>query len=133
LILSEAASGVPGNMFVPIDKLKPILAELIKNGRSGAAPKPWLGINTQEIHGQLFVTSVSADGPAAKAGIKENDIVLAIHGRPVQDLADLYRKLWAEGPAGTAIPLTMLKGRAVVDVPVTSVDRSSYLRLNPTY
>ncbi|MBI1774345.1 MAG: serine protease [Proteobacteria bacterium] len=133
LILSEAASGVPGNMFVPTDRLKPILADMVAKGRPSAPPRPWLGINTQEVRGQLFVTSVSADGPAARAGIKENDVVLAIHGRPVEDLADLYRKLWAEGPAGTEVPVTVLKGRRVVVVPVPSADRTSYLRLNPTY
>ncbi len=133
LMLSEVASGVPGNMFVPTDRLKPILADMVRNGRPSAAPKPWLGINTQELRGQLFVTSVSPDGPAAHAGVKENDIVLSVHGQAVLDLPDLYRKLWAEGPAGTKIPLTFLKGRTVADVPIDSVDRMTYLRLNPTY
>ena len=133
LILSEAAAGVPGNMFVPTDRLKPILADLVKTGRTSAAPKPWLGINTQEIHGQLFVTSVSPDGPAQRAGVHENDIVLGVHGQPVKDLPDFYRKLWAEGPAGTEIPLNLLQGRMMVILPITSVDRTNYLHLNPTY
>src|SRR5258708_7930143 len=133
LMLSEVASGVPGNMFVPTDRLKPILADMVRNGPPSAAPKPWLGINTQDLRGQLFVPSVSPAGPAAHAAVKENDIVLSVHGQAVLDLPDLYRKLWAEGPAGTKIPLTFLKGRTVADVPIDSVDRMTYLRLNPTY
>ncbi|MBI4273721.1 MAG: serine protease, partial [Rhizobiales bacterium] len=43
--------GLPGNMFVPIDLLAPILADLIADGRPSSAPKPWLGATTSEIHG----------------------------------------------------------------------------------
>ncbi|HEY9447193.1 MAG TPA: S1C family serine protease, partial [Burkholderiales bacterium] len=60
-------SRIPGNMFVPIDVLKPVLGDLVANGRTTAKPRPWLGINTQEVHGHLIVTQVSADGPAEAA------------------------------------------------------------------
>jgi S1-C subfamily serine protease len=37
----------PGNMFVPIDKLAPILADLISEGRAQGPPRPWLGLTTE--------------------------------------------------------------------------------------
>ena len=48
------ASGdnVPGNMFVPIDRLPPILGDLIADGRAAGPARPWLGINTEEAHGR---------------------------------------------------------------------------------
>ena len=43
----------PGNMFVPIDKLTPVLADLIADGRPSGAARPWLGITTTEARGRL--------------------------------------------------------------------------------
>ena len=43
----------PGNMFVPIDLLLPIMADLFANGRISRAPgRPWLGVNAEELRGQ---------------------------------------------------------------------------------
>ena len=91
---------LPGNMFVPIDLLKPILAEMIETGRQKAGRRPWLGVNCIEDEGRLKVLRVSADGPADKAGIASGDIILAIGGEKVRDLADFYRRLWMSGEPG---------------------------------
>jgi hypothetical protein len=68
---------LPGNMFVPIDRLKPILADLIADGRVSGPAKPWMGINTEELRGRLLVTRVSPESPAARIGIEPGDIVVA--------------------------------------------------------
>ncbi len=124
---------VPGNMFVPIDLLKPILADLEKSGRRAGPARPWLGISADEISGRLVVTRVSSDGPADRAGIAAGDIILAIGGERVRTQADFYRKLWAQGAAGTEIPLKVLQGVDVKDVPVASIDRVEYFRGPTTY
>ena len=53
LIVGDAtgkSDGVPGNMFVPIDLLPPILADLIAAGRAARARgKPWLGVSTEDV------------------------------------------------------------------------------------
>src|SRR5215475_6481424 len=52
LIVGDAAAGsdkIPGNMFVPIDRLAPILGDLISAGRTAGAGRPWLGLNTEEM------------------------------------------------------------------------------------
>ena len=49
LIVGDATGNrdnVPGNMFVPIDRLPPILGDLIADGRASGPPRPWLGIST---------------------------------------------------------------------------------------
>ena len=119
-----------GNMFVPIDALTPILDELIREGRSAASARPWLGVFAREIRGHLFVDSVSKDGPAAAAGIEADDVIVAIDGAPVGDLADFYRKLWALGAPGVAVPLTVLTGDGVREIRVRSGDRYDYLKLD---
>jgi S1-C subfamily serine protease len=136
LIVGDAGgSGTqsPGNMFVPIDLLKPILDDLIAKGKRNAPARPWLGINADEVRGRLFVGRVSPDGPAARAGLKSGDIVLAVGNDEVTTLADFYRKLWGRGPAGTAVTLKVLQGSRVRDVTVRSIDRVEYFRPSKTY
>jgi len=123
----------PGNMFVPIDLLKPILDDLIARGRRGGPAQPWLGVNADEVRGRLFVGRVSPDGPAARAGLQSGDIVLAVGGEEVASLAEFYRKVWARGPAGAAVPLTVLQGARVKEVTVRSIDRIEYFRQSKTY
>src|SRR6185369_14226599 len=49
---------LPGNMFVPIDLLKPVLDEMIATGRQKGAKRPWLGVNSMEEDGHLKVIRV---------------------------------------------------------------------------
>src|SRR6516162_8222762 len=73
LIVGDAAGGsekTPGNMFVPIDRLPPILGDLLAVGHPAGPGRPWLGLNAEEAHGRLFVSRVSPGGPADKAGLR---------------------------------------------------------------
>jgi S1-C subfamily serine protease len=120
---------IPSNMFVPIDHLKPILNDLIKWGRSREPPRPWLGLNVEEIKGRVFVQRVSTAGPAEKAGLKQADIILMVDKKMVKGLADYYRKVWALGQAGVEVPLRVLQGVQIRDIIVQSVDRDQYMGL----
>jgi S1-C subfamily serine protease len=123
----------PGNMFVPVDLLKPILEDLIASGKRKGPARPWLGLNTDEVRGRLFIGRVSPDGPAARAGLKGGDIVLAVGGEEVATLADFYRRVWASGAAGSAVRMKVLQGASVRDVTVRSIDRVEYFRPSRTY
>jgi S1-C subfamily serine protease len=123
----------PGNMFVPVDLLKPILEDLIASGKRKGPARPWLGLNTDEVRGRLFVGRVSPDGPAARAGLKSGDIVLAVGGEEVATLADFYRRIWASGAAGAAVRIKVLQGASVRDITVRSIDRVEYFRSSRTY
>ena len=136
LIVNDSAgagSQSPGNMFVPIDLLKPILEDLIAAGRRSGPARPWIGLNAEEMRGRLIVARVSPDGPAARAGLKSGDIVIGVAGEEVNTLADLYRKLWARGAAGVEVPLKVLQGLEIRDVAVRSIDRLEYFKQRQTY
>ena len=124
---------VPGNMFVPIEKLTPILADLLATGRNAGPHRPWLGLRTDEYRGRLFVEGATAGAPAAKAGLKHGDLVIGVAGKPVTGMADFYRKVWALGEAGVTVPLQVLDGVTVRDVRVISIDRYHWYRSGTTY
>lgn len=124
---------LPGNMFVPIDLLKPVLAELMLDGRPKANDTPWLGAHLEELGGRVLVRRVSKGGPAASAGVQAGDLIAGVAGKPVSGLADFYRSVWALGPPGTTITLNILRGLEVEEVPVVSGDRYDYLQLKPSY
>jgi len=123
----------PGNMFVPIDLLKPIFDDLVAKGRAAGPLRPWLGLNAEEMRGRLFVQRVSPEGPADRAGLKSGDIVLGVAGEEVTSLADFYRKIWARGAAGVEVPLRVLQGMQMREVTLRSIDRIEYFRQKPSY
>lgn len=131
LLLPEAIPGrqeLWGNMFVPIDALKPILGDLIKTGRRQSAPRPWLGVGADEVFGRLIVSRVSPDGPADSAGVKKGDIILGVGNDPVSSRAELYEKLWSTNRAGDVIKLRVLQGAEIREVDVKSIGRDDYFR-----
>jgi S1-C subfamily serine protease len=123
---------LPGNMFVPIDLLKPVLDEMIATGRQKGGARPWLGVSSLEEDGRLKVLRVSADSPAERAGLAPGDIILGLSGEKVEKLPDFYRRLWATGAPGVEITLEVLKGTEVRDVKIRSMDRFENLRKKPT-
>lgn len=131
LIVNDAADdrpGVPGNLFVPVNLLKPILAELLAQGRRSAPAQPWLGLATEQVRGNLMVVQVTRDGPAEAAGLDAGDIVIGVGADKVTGQADFYRRVWKLGPAGVTVPLRVLKDGDVREVPVRSIDRADFLR-----
>jgi S1-C subfamily serine protease len=130
LLVQEAVGDetVQGNMFVPIDLLPPLLADVMKIGRSSRPPHPWLGMYTTEISDHVVVHGLAKNAPADDAGVRLGDIVADVGGEKVTGLADLYRKIWRRGAPGTSIPLTLLRDGSVVRAQVRSADRNDYLR-----
>ena len=135
LIVAKATDGelnLPGNVFVPIDVLKPALADLVRDGRRSGPARPWLGVTAEELQGHLFVTKVSPDGPADQAGIAVGDIILRVGDAPVTSQEEFYQHVWARRQAGDEVPLKVLKGAEVKEVRVHSMDHLAYFRPHAT-
>jgi S1-C subfamily serine protease len=120
-------------MFVPIDRLPPILGELIADGRTSGPGRPWLGVNTEELHGRLFVSRVTAGGPAEKAGLKRGDVIVGVNGETTKNMADFYRKVWAQGTAGASVGLDVLQDSQVRRLDVKSINRLDHLKLKSPF
>lgn len=137
LFVSDALkpeSQSPGNMFVPIDLLKPVMASMIETGRSSQRPRPWLGIYAGVSEGRVYVNRLANGGPGAAAGLNVGDIIVGVKGRRVSGLADLFRKVWSQGEAGADVALDILpfgsESLKIKKVLIKSRDRHGWLKLN---
>ncbi len=124
----ESGTADPLNMIVPIDILKPIFEDLLTLGRPNRPPRPWLGLNATEIEEKIVIARVSNGGPAKRANLRAGDIVLAVGGTKVDDLAALFRKVWSLGKAGVEVPLTIYRDGRTFEARVTSGDRNRFLK-----
>lgn len=135
LIVREATADepkLPGNVFVPIDFLKPILSDLIREGHRAGPARPWLGIAADEVQGHLLVTRVSPEGPGDRAGVSVGDIILGVDAHAVRTQAEFYARVWERRNAGDEVPLKVLKGVDVKEIKVRSIDRIEYFKPRST-
>ena len=128
LFVSESVPGIPspGNMSVPINLLKPILGDLISNGRRKSKIQPYLGISSDDSNDQIIVNRVSKGGPAFRAGIEPQDIIVTINGSQISNLKSFYEKVWKSGEAGVTIELGVLRSGSLMNFKIKTVDRLDY-------
>jgi len=130
LVVGDVGGGKgSGNMFVPIDLLPPILGDLIASGRKPGRGRPWIGLTLNEVDGDLVVARATPGGPAARAGVHVGAKIVRVNGERPRDLADFYRKVWAQGEAGAVIPLELSHHDEVQRIDITSMSRLEHLRL----
>ncbi len=124
----------PGNMFVPVNVLKPLLGDLLAFGRRSGPARPWIGVYGHEAGGRVVVAGVAPGSPAAQAGVRAGDMIVAVGATPVDGLVSFHRALWAGGEAGTTVELRVLRaGSGMLPLPVVSTDRLRWLRLRHSY
>ncbi|MFZ9022855.1 MAG: S1C family serine protease, partial [Litorivicinaceae bacterium] len=116
----------PGNLFVPINLLKPILAELIEFGRRKTNVKPYLGLSSDDSSGRVVITRVNQGSPAVQAGILAQDIITHVNQIPVTTLKDFYGALWDSGESGSIVSLGITRGDQEISLRVQTVDRMDY-------
>jgi len=119
---------VPGNMFVPVDLLKPILAELQRSGSTRQSHRPWLGLTSSEQGGRVQIIRVSEDSPAEAAGLEPGDVVLAVDDSKVDTLESFYKKLWARSSPDAPVTLTVLQGADIKTLVLKPQDRMLSLK-----
>ena len=119
---------------IPIDTAKWVIAELLVGGRVRRA---WLGIGaqTRSFDRRLArswdlpspqaveILSVEPESPAARAGLREGDSIVAIGGHPVATVDDVHRAL-AGGVIGVEITITVIRGQERIELSLTPVEAS---------
>ena len=125
--LGPGAGRLPGNMFVPVDLLKPVIAEMRARGASRGSSRAWLGLNCEERGGEIRVLRVTQDGPADLAGVRPGDRILRIDDAEVSALESLWKTLWRNG-AERDVLLTIRRDGEVQTITVHATDRMKTLR-----
>ena len=131
LFVGDAMGGnrrLPGNMFVPVDLLKPILSEMQQTGSTKTSRRPWVGLSSTEQGGRVQIVRVNKESPAQLAGLEAGDLVLAVDGAKVATLEEFYKKLWDRARPDAEISLTVLQGADIKTIVLKPVDRMSTLR-----
>jgi serine protease Do len=116
---------VAGNMFVPVDLLKPVLAEMQKTGSTQQSHRPWLGVTSSEQDGRVHVVRVTDDSPAQAGGVAPGDVILAVDGAQVATLEEFYKRIWSHSHPDDEIKLTVQQGDQVRVRTLKGVDRST--------
>ena len=111
--LSDSASGL--GFAIPVNEVKQTVEALIKDGKIA---HPTLGLSARSVSNDLAqgaqVANVKAGGPAEKAGILENDVVVKVGGRKVAD-ADEFVVAVRQLKIGQDAPIEVMRdGRKVV-------------------
>ncbi len=117
---------------VGINTAKVVTGQLIRHGkirrgRIGVAGQnvPLLRL-AQRAHGLdgksgVLVTGVEPDSPAARAGVKTEDIIVGFDGKPVTGIDDLHRLLTADR-IGAETTLLVLRNAERLELPIASVE-----------
>ena len=104
---------------IPSQVVSPVADALIAHGK---VARPWLGISASDgsaVQSQdaprrgVLLTGVSPGGPAALAGLMQRDVIVALNGKPVMSLSDLYRELASYQPGQTVRVRFLRLGRTL--------------------
>ena len=110
--LSDSASGL--GFAIPVNEVKATVETLIKDGKIA---HPTLGLSARSVSNDLAfgaqIANVKAGGPADKAGIKENDVVVKVGDRKVADADEFVVAVRALAIGQDAPIEVMREGRAV--------------------
>ncbi|RSD19344.1 S1C family serine protease [Amycolatopsis eburnea] len=129
--VNTAVAGVGLGLAVPINATtRRIIDTLVVEGRVRRAYLGVVGVpaplpdDVAERTGQqagLRVREVVSGGPADRAGLRAGDLVLTVGRTRVSDAQGIQRQLFAE-VIGTALPITVLRNGAMVDVYATPAE-----------
>jgi serine protease Do len=117
MIFSQTGGYMGLSFAVPIDVAIDVRDQLLKNGR---VVRGRLGVTVQDVNAQLaqafgmdrprgaLVSAVEPDGPAAKAGMKPGDVIVAIDAQEVEQYGEVSGRIARMRP-GTRTEVAVLR------------------------
>lgn len=104
LIFSPTGGNVGIGFAVPANTASQVVDQIVRNGR---VSRGWIGVSIQALDEDIarslgleeprgaLVATVVPDGPAARAGIQQGDVILTFNGERIEDSRDLTRRVGA--------------------------------------
>ncbi|MBE1443867.1 S1C family serine protease [Paenibacillus sp. OAS669] len=128
--LKVADMGVEGLGFaIPINSVKPILDTLIKDHK---IKRPYIGVVTQNLQSfkgtevlklpasvKTGIIVIEATGPAKDAGLKTNDVIVELDGKPVDSTLALRKYIYSQKAIGDKLSITYYRAGKKATATVT--------------
>ncbi len=126
-IYSRSGGSMGIGFAIPVSTAKQVLEGIVKDGQ---VTRGWIGVEPNDLTAELaetfevktkdgvIITGVLQNGPAAKAGIKPGDVIVAIAGKPVANVAQLLASVSGLKP-GVAAQFSLERKNSAVNVDVT--------------
>jgi Do/DeqQ family serine protease len=126
-ILSTSGGSIGIGFAIPSNMARTVMDQLVQTGK---VRRGQLGIAIQPVTPEqaeklglkepqaIIVASVTANSPAARAGIRPGDAIIAINGEPAGD-GNMLRNRIAATPPGTQVTLTIIRDRREQTIQVT--------------
>ena len=119
-IFSRSGGSQGIGFAIPVNMVKVVIASA--KGGGTTVKRPWLGAKLQAVTPDIaeslglkrpvgaLVATVMEKGPAARAGLKTGDLIVAIAGSPVRSADDVSRLVTTRLRPGQRVPFTILRG-----------------------
>lgn len=119
-------TGVEGIGFaLPINDVKPIADQLLAKGKierpyigismldleqvPNVYQKETLGLKTSQLNKGVYVKDIAAGSPAAKAGLKSEDVITGINGKQIKTGSELRHELYTNAKVGDTVSITLIR------------------------
>ncbi len=125
------ATGVEGIGFaIPVNLVRGVMGDILDHGRvirgwTGIVPEDYTAEQAAQsglARGGVVIINLYRGSPAAAAGLRQGDIVLAINGRALATAQELLKQLATQKPGGV-VKLRVQRGTAVADVTCKVIER----------
>jgi serine protease Do len=116
-LYSPTGGNIGIGFAIPAEQARPVIEAL---QRGGKVSRGYIGVSLQSLDADIaeslgipknqgeLIRGVTPGGPAARAGIQQGDVIVAVNGQPVtpdQSLAYLV----SQQPVGSRVPITLLR------------------------
>ncbi len=128
----STSGGYQGIGFaIPVNSAKRVISRLIEGKKILYG---WLGVNVQDLNEELakhfglsgskgaLVVNVLPGGPAAKAGIKDQDVIISFAGQAIENVRDLLNTV-GKAEVGSKVKVALIRNKKDISVDVVVAER----------
>ena len=116
------------SLAIPVEYYLHYERELRQFGQVQSRPRrPWLGLYPQAMAGHVVIGGVVPNGPAAKFGLRQGDIILSVEKQEIRSRQALYQEMWKKRP-GERISFRILRDEQSFELEIVGGDRADRYR-----
>src|SRR5262245_11320752 len=116
------------SLSIPIECFEEHRDEMLRYGRVVSRPqRAWLGVFAHPLEEGVVVAGLVPNGPGARSGVREGDVIVGLDSREVPTRKDLYLTLWRHAP-GEKISIEVLRDNELRVVNVVGGDRADFYK-----